>query len=197
MSDHNYDGVMESVEHQAPFESAPEPAEPKAGIDKVRDILFGSQTKNNEARFGRLEDSLARETFELKDMMRRRFESLESFFRTETEALAARIRTEREERMSASEAHDREMKESLSGLSRRLGDLDTAMNEGHSALRKDLMAESRKLLEEIGLRHESARGLMESRVSELRSQKADRALISDLMREMATQLDKDDLPSEE
>jgi hypothetical protein len=36
------------------------------------------------------------------------------------------------------------------------------------------------------------RGLMESRVTELRSQKADRALISDLMREMATQLDKED-----
>jgi hypothetical protein len=197
MSDHIYNGVMESVQYPAPIESTPESTEPKAGIDKVRDILFGSQTKNNEARFGRLEDSLARETFELKDIIRRRFESLESFFRAETESLAARIRAERDDRVLAFEAHNREMKEALSGLSRRLGDLDIAMNEGQSALRRDLMSESRKLLEEIGLRHESARGLMESRVSELRSQKADRALISDLMREMATQLDKDDLLPEE
>jgi hypothetical protein len=185
---------MESVELRAPHEA---PTEPKPGIEKVRDILLGSQTKSNEARFTRLEEGLARETSELKDMIRRRFESLESFFRSETEAITARLRAEREERMATFEAHDREMKEALGGLWRRLGDLDTAMNEGHSAARKELMSESRKLLEEIGQRHESVRGLMESRVSELRSQKADRALISDLMREMATQLDQNDLPPAE
>ena len=171
--------------------------EPKAGIDKVRDILFGSQTKSNDARFARLEDGLARETYEMREMIRKRFESLESFFRSETEALAARVRAEREERVAAFEAHDREMKEAIASLWRRLGDLDVAMNEGHSAARRDLMSESRKILDEIGMRHESARGLMESRVSELRHQKADRAFISDLMREMATQLEKDDAPSAE
>jgi hypothetical protein len=196
MFNQNHDGVMESEEFstQAP---APTPVEPGAGIDKVRDILFGSQSKNYEARFLRLEEGLARETFELKDIMRKRFESVEDFFRSETEALAARLRAEREERMSAFAAHDREMKEALSTLGRRLSDLDTAMNEGHSSLRKDLMSESRKLLEEIGLRQDSVRGLMESRVSELRSQKADRALISDLMREMATQLENHEMPAAE
>jgi predicted XRE-type DNA-binding protein len=196
MFNQNHDGVMESEEsfRQTP---APPPAEHGAGIDKVRDILFGSQSKNSEARFLRLEEGLARETYELKDIMRKRFESIEDFFRSETEALAGRLRAEREERMSIFAAHDREMKEALTALGRRLSDLDTAMNEGHSALRKDLMSESRKLLEEIGLRQDSVRGLMESRVSELRSQKADRALISDLMREMATQLENHEAPAAE
>jgi hypothetical protein len=189
MFNHNHDGVME------PEERAPQPpAEQGAGIEKVRDILFGSQSKNYEARFLRLEEGLARETFELKDIMRKRFESIEDFFRSETEALANRLRAEREERLSVFAAHDREMKEALNALGRRLSDLDTAMNEGHSTLRKELMSESRKLLEEIGLRQDSVRNLMESRVTELRSQKADRALISDLMREMATQLENHEAP---
>jgi hypothetical protein len=184
MSDQEHDGWVSA-------ETAPAP-ETVNSIDKVRDILFGSQTKSNEARFARLEDGLAREVYDLKETMRRRFESVETFFRAETEALASRIRAEREERMSVFAAHDREMQDGLNGLARRLGDLDSAMNEGDSALRKDLMSESRKLVDEMGHRHETMRGLMESRVTELRSQKADRALISDLMREMATQLDKED-----
>jgi len=197
MFNQNHDGVMESEESFSQAPPPTSPAEHGAGIDKVRDILFGSQSKNYEARFVRLEEGLARETYELKDIMRKRFESIEDFFRSETEALAGRLRAEREERMSVFAAHDREMKEALTALGRRLSDLDTAMNEGHSALRKDLMSESRKLLEEIGLRQDSVRGLMESRVSELRSQKADRALISDLMREMATQLENHEAPAAE
>lgn len=186
---------MSEYNHDAAGEFAP--ADPKASIEKVRDILFGSQTKSNEARFARLEEGLAREVFEMKDLLRRRVESLEAFFHSETQALAEHIRDEREERMSAFEAHDLEMKGALSGLARRLGDLSIAMNEGDSAVRRDLMNESRKLLEEIGHRHESVRGLMESRVAELHSRKADRAVISDLMRELATQLEKDEIDTAE
>lgn len=190
MSEYNHDAVAESAGQPTTYDAS---VEPKASIEKVRDILFGSQAKSNEARFARLEDGLAREVFELKDLLRRRVESLEAFFHSETQALSERIRDEREDRMSAFEAHDLEMKGALTSLARRLGDLNIAMNEGDSSVRRDLMAESRKLLEEIGLRHESVRGLMETRVSELHSRKADRAVISDLMRELATQLEKDDV----
>lgn len=183
MSDYNQDAVMD-------------PIDPKANIEKVRDILFGSQTKSNEARFARLEESLAREVFELKDLVKRRIESLEAIFLSETLALAERIRSERDERLSAFEAHDMEMKGALSGLARKLGDLSTAMNEGDSAVRRDLLGESRKLADEIILRHESMRGLLESRANELHNRKADRAVISDLMREMASQLEKDEHSAE-
>jgi hypothetical protein len=203
MSEYNHDGVVDSVGQPAPYGATPAPinangstASQAAGIDKVRDILFGSQTKSNEARFARLEEGLSREVFEIKDMLRRRVESLEAFFHSETQALADRIREERDERMSSFEAHDLEMKGALTSLARRLGDLNIAMNEGNSAVRRELMSESRKLLEEITLRHDSVRGVMESRVAELHTRKADRAVISDLMRELATQLEKDDVPAE-
>jgi hypothetical protein len=190
MSEYNHDAVAEPVDNHNQYQSS---TDPKESIQKVRDILFGSQAKSNEARFARLEDSLAREIFEVKDLLRRRVESLEAFFHSETQALAERIRSEREERMSAFEAHDLEMKGALAGMARRLGDLTIAMNEGDSTVRRDLMNESRKLLDEISLRHETMRGLMESRASELHARKADRAVLSDLMREMATQLEKDDV----
>jgi hypothetical protein len=171
-------------------ESLPEAA---ASVDKIRDIIFGSQIKNYEARFVRLEENLIREAADLKDTMRKRFESIESFFKSESEALAVRLRTEREERTSSISNLEREMKDAQSAISKRLNDMDAMMSEGHSTLRKELMTESRKLLEEIGLRHDSVRSLMETRVSELRVQKTDRALMSDLFREMAAQLDNDEI----
>ena len=57
-------------------------AEQTAGsVDKIRDILFGTQIKSYEARFARLEESIARDLAEMKDAASRRFETLESFVR--------------------------------------------------------------------------------------------------------------------
>ncbi len=168
------------------------PGETGASVDKIRDIIFGSQIKNYEARFARLEESLVRETAELKDSMRKRFESIESFFKMESEALAARLRAEKEDRVSHVSNLERDTKDAHGGLTRRINDVDAAMNEGHSSLRQELMTESRKLMEEIDQRYDSIRSLMEARVSELRRQKVDRALMSDLFREMAAHLDDKD-----
>ncbi len=68
--------AMESINDSA--------AEQTSGsVDKIRDILFGTQIKSYEARFSRLEESIARELAEMKDASARRFESLESFMQKE------------------------------------------------------------------------------------------------------------------
>ena len=104
--------VMSNGEQKDTIHAAVEIAGPDSGasVDKIRDILFGSQIKNYEARFARLEENLVRETVELKETMRRRFESLEGFFKSETEALAARLKAEREERTSAFHSLEQELK---------------------------------------------------------------------------------------
>ncbi|RXH58940.1 ATPase [Granulicella sibirica] len=176
-----------------------EVAGPEAGasVDKIRDILFGSQIKNYEARFARLEENLVRETVELKETMRKRFDSLEGFFRSETEALAARIKAEREERTNNFHSLDRDLKSIHDEMNRKIHDLDASTAEGQSTLRKELMAESRKLLDEIAERHDSLRALLERRVGELRHTKTDRALLSELLIGMATQISEDGQPGQD
>jgi hypothetical protein len=139
-----------------------------------------------------LEQDLVRETVELKDLMRKRFESIESFFKTESEAMAARLRTEKEERATQVANVQRETKEAHGGLANHVNNVEAAMNEGHSSLRQELMTESRKLLEEIDQRYDSIRSLMEARVLELRTQKVDRAHLSDLFRVISAHLDDKD-----
>ncbi len=162
-----------------------------ASVDKIRDILFGSQIKNYDSRFARLEDTLARETTELKETMRRRFESVEGFFRKEADSLSARIKAEREERTEALKAISKDLKSASDALTRKIVELDNKTAEEQSGLRQELMQESRKLLEEIRHKSDSLAALVERRSEELRDQKVDRAGLAALLTEMALQLSED------
>jgi len=50
-----------------------------ANVDKIRDILFGSQMRDYDKRFGRLEDRLIKDAESLREEMKKRFETLEAF----------------------------------------------------------------------------------------------------------------------
>ena len=159
-----------------------------ASVEKIREILFGSQIKNYETRFARLEEALARETAEIKDTMRRRLDSLEAFFKSETESLAARLKAERDEREETLNNISRELKTSAAQLSKKILDLDNRMAQDRSASRQELMTETRKLLDEIRQRNESLSALLETRVQELRHAKTDRSALAALFVEMAVRL---------
>lgn len=159
-----------------------------ASVEKIREILFGSQIKNYEARFARLEEALARETSEIKDTMQRRLDSLEAFFKSETESLAARLKSERDEREETLNNISRELKTSAAQLSKKILDLDNRLAQDRSASRQELMAESRKLLDEIRQRNESLSALLETRVQELRHAKTDRSALAALFVELAVRL---------
>lgn len=159
-----------------------------ASVDKIRDILFGPQIKNYEARFVRLEETLARENSQIKDMMARRFESLESFIKKETEALASRLKAERDERNEVAKEIARDLKSATDALTKKINELDNKTAEAQSELRKDLLAESRKLMDELRKRTDELTTLLERRATELRTDKADRSLLAALLADMAMQI---------
>ena len=61
-------------------------------VDKIRDILFGSQMRDYESRFARLEETLVKENAEIRETNRRRFEQLEAFVRKEFDSIQSRAR---------------------------------------------------------------------------------------------------------
>ena len=159
-----------------------------ASVDKIRDILFGPQIKNYEARFVRLEETLARENGQIKDMMARRFESLETYIKKETEALASRLKAEREERNETAKEIARDLKSAADALTKKINELDNKTADAQSELRKDMLAETRKLMDELRKRSDDLTALLERRANELRADKADRSLIAALFADMAMQI---------
>ena len=157
-------------------------------VDKIRDILFGSQMRDYESRFARLEETLIKETLEIRETNKRRFEQLESYIKKEFETVQSRLKAERDERTDSDSQQSRELKDLGDSLSRRIRDLDDREADAERKLRSDLLQQARDLTDEIRARHDEMVSLLDKRVSELRDGKTDRAALASLFSEVALRL---------
>ena len=157
-------------------------------VDKIRDILFGTQMRDYDTRFARLEETVAKETAEIRDSSRRRLDQLEQYIKREFEALELRIKAEREERAEAGSQSSRELKELGEALTRRLRELDDRGVGVERDLRKHLLQQSKDLSDQMQQRHDEVSTLLERRFQELRHGKTDRAALATLFTEVALRL---------
>jgi phage host-nuclease inhibitor protein Gam len=157
-------------------------------VDKIRDILFGSQMRDYESRFARLEETLIKETLEIRETSKRRFDQLETYIRKEFETVQTRLKGERDERTDSASQQSRELKDLSESLGRRIRDLDDRETNSERGMRNDLLQQARDLTEEIRARHEEIAAMLEKRVNELRDGKTDRAALATLFTEVALRL---------
>lgn len=166
------------------------PAESAAGasLDKVRDILFGVQVREFERRFARLEERLVKETNELKDDVRRRLDALESYARQECEALAEQIRREQTARVESGRDLAREIAETAKSSEQRAAVLDDRLAKGQREARQQLLEQYQRLSDDIRTKVDEVLATLAREAQELRSDKADRAVLASLLNEMAMRL---------
>jgi hypothetical protein len=174
---------------EQPAQNQPQVLRGGAGnVDKIRDILFGSQMRDYESRFARLEETLIKETLEIRETNKRRFDQLESYIRKEFETVQTRLKAERDERSDSASRQSRELKDLSDSLGRRIRDLDDRETNTERDLRSDLLQQARDLTEEIRARHDEMATVLERRVTELREGKTDRAALATLFNEVALRL---------
>ncbi|MDZ4797357.1 MAG: hypothetical protein SGI92_04300 [Bryobacteraceae bacterium] len=160
-------------------------------VDKIRDILFGNQMRDYEARFGRLEESLQKEARDMRDATRRRFDSLEDYLKKELESLESRLRAESEERSEAATRLSREIRELSESLNRKLRETQESGSSAERSLRRDLLQQSQDLNDEIRSRIDQLSTIVDRRAGELRNDKADRSSLAALFTEVALRLNNE------
>ena len=160
-------------------------------LDKIREILFGTQMRNLEKRLIRLEERQAKDTSELRDEMRRRFDSLEAYVKREMETLGDRIKAEERERTESLKDLSREMKDSNKDFEKRLVHLDDSAVKNQRELSQQLLDRSKNLSDEIQQKYQDISALLEREATELRTDKADRTALATLFTEMAMRLNND------
>jgi hypothetical protein len=186
-----YNSQSEPAETPAPHQSEPRTPQVIQGggnVDKIRDILFGSQMRDYEARFNRLEETLVKETAEIRDTNRRRFDQLEGYIKREFEAVQNRMRLERDEGSEVASQHSREMRDLGDSLSRRLRELDDRGSTFERDLRGQILQQAKELTDELRARHDELGSLLEKRFQELRQGKTDRAALATLFSEVSLRL---------
>lgn len=190
---------METTSEQqitAPPAGAPAEEPGTGNLDKVRDILFGTQMRDYERRFSRLEERLARETAELREEVRRRLSAVEEYAKREAEALAQRIRAEHDERSEGIAGQSRELRDLAVFVERKTSTLDDALARAQRELRQQNLELQQQLTDDFHQKIEQVLSRLAQESRELRSDKADRSAIAALLTEMAMRLNNETaLPS--
>src|ERR1019366_7137838 len=106
-----------------PAQNQPQVLRGGAGnVDKIRDFLFGSHMRDYESRFARLEETLIKETLEIRETNKSRFPQPESYLKKEFETVQTRLKAGRDERSASASQLSRELKKLNEALSRRIRD---------------------------------------------------------------------------
>jgi chromosome segregation ATPase len=157
-----------------------------ANVDKIRDILFGSQMRDYEKRFTRLEERLAKASDALRDDLKKRFDSLESFVQQEMEALGQRLKTEKTERADALKELTRETRDSSKSLEKKLSQLEEQLSSAQGDLR--ILDQSKALGNEIRKAQTEMEAALEREAEALRHEKTDRETLGDMFSELGLRL---------
>jgi hypothetical protein len=92
--------VIQLPTNEPPSQPSPSSGQDSASpdsLEKVRDILFGAQMRDNERRFAHLEEGLLKESADLREETGSRFDTLENFIKQEIAALSDRVKAEMDE----------------------------------------------------------------------------------------------------
>ena len=103
-------------------------------VDKIRDILFGSQMRDYDRRFATTEERLQREAAALRDDLGRRLLATEQYLRGEVETLAGNLKTEEADRVHGLRAASDALATLQRELSDRLADLADQTAQQHREL---------------------------------------------------------------
>lgn len=157
-------------------------------LEKVRDILFGSQMREVDRRFLRLEERIAKETGDLKEDIKRRLDALEAYTNQEGDALAGRLRQEQGERLDAHAALTRELAATAGAFERRSAALDEQLARAQREIRQAILEQHQRLSDEMRAKADEVLAALARETHELRSDKTDRAALAALLKEMAMRL---------
>jgi len=159
-----------------------------ANVDKIRDIIFGSQMRDYEKRFARLDERLTADAQALREDTKKRLDALDAFVQKEVESLGQRLRGEKSERGEALKELTREMRDTAKTIEKGLSQLDDQLAKEAAALRSQLLEQSKQLAADVEAKHRALSSALDREAQSLRIDKADREALADLFTEMAMRL---------
>jgi hypothetical protein len=159
-----------------------------ANVDKIRDIIFGSQMRDYEKRFARLEERLTADAQALREDTRKRIDTLETFVQKEFDSLSQRLKSEKSERGEALKEITRELRDTTQTIDKKLSQIDDELTKEAAALRTQLLEQSKQLSAEADAKHRAISSALDRETQSLRSDKADRDTLADLFTEMSMRM---------
>ena len=142
-------------------------------VDRIRNILFGSQMRDYESRFEKLEERLARET---------------SAMRSELQGQLQALNLEQGERRQAIEQLAQQIPEMLRGLELKINHLEKEGAKDIAELREKILEQSIALSAELSNKHDELKDLLDREARQLRDAMTGREALAEVLTELALRL---------
>lgn len=172
----------------AKADAAADDAERGGNVDKIRELIFGSQMRDYDTKFTRLEDRLLKEGSDLREDIKRRFATLEAFIKSELGALDEADKGERKERIAAVKELTDEGKAGLKGSEKKSALIEEQNAKAQRELRQLIFDESKRLAEEIEQKYAAATSDLGREAKDIRGSLTDRHSLADLFAELSLRL---------
>lgn len=167
-------------------------------LDKVRDILFGAQSREYEKRIMRLEERIIRESSDLRGEIKMRFDSLEAYIKGEIESLTDRWKTEQGERTDSVKDLSRGLSDLTATVEKKTIQLDEKVTKTQRELRDQILDQSKSISSDMRQKYEELSAALDREANELRNDKTDRSALADMFTELAMRLNNEfNLPGAE
>jgi hypothetical protein len=157
-------------------------------VDRIRDILFGSQMRDYDGRFQRLDERLTREATEARAETQKRLEALENFLKGALESLTNRLNAEQSERGHAVEKLARDLAETARTLELATKNLGENADREFHALRQQLLDQSKALGDEIREKHGQLKADLDREAEQIRGAMTGREALAEMLSEVALRL---------
>jgi len=153
-------------------------------VDRIRDILVGSQMRDYDGRIQRIDERLNREAAEARASMQRRFDSLENFLRSEVESVSKRLNAEQSEDRTAIEKLGHDLGEMVKAFESKIKNLHDYAREIHD-LHRQLLEQSKALSVEVKERHEQMQAELNRNAEQVRTSMIGRQALAEILSEVA------------
>ncbi len=157
-------------------------------VDRIRSILFGSQMRDYDERFTRLDERLGQHANELRGELHQRLQGLEAFMKGEVESMMNRLRGENAERNQALGKLAQDLGETARGLELKISNLDQQAAQDTRELRQQLLEQSKALSTEIGEKHAQMKAGLEQETQQIRGAMTGRETLADMLSELSLRL---------
>lgn len=159
-------------------------------VDKVREILFGSQLRDFERRLGELSESAKSDARQAREETDKQLARLEERLNTEWKRAEERLRKEQDERVAALKdlgTRLGQLEERLQGAVR---DQEDQLSQTAKDLRDGLSAQAKDLSEQLRQAREDQRQALERESTRLNDEKTGREELAQLFTETALRLQR-------
>lgn len=165
--------------------------EVEGNVDKIRDILFGSQMRDYEQRLNAMEKRMTQSIERASRDLERRIERLDTFARREVDKLTEQIKTERKERTSEGKKGASDLSEFADQVETWFAEVDEQLSVESKDLRNSLHEQANDLTTQIREAHEQMQASLHKEATELADVKLAREDMAALLTEVAMRLNKD------